>query len=273
MTTAAERLEHVQLKLKRAKEHIADLEREIVAFVKRNPNPYACVFKRNPDPSKSGAYYMTRVDPTPKCLPLIAGDAIQNLMGALDHLAYEIVCSDTGDKPPRPSKIYFPIANSVPEYTKAFKDRKICGAVKDSIDAIDALEPYKGGKGNDLWVLHTLNNVDKHRFLILVGSAFRSVNIGAYASRSMSKLIGKELPVLNAFFMGADAQFPLKVGDEIFSFAAGVEPDEHMEFRFDVALCQPQVIEAKSVSEALHQLMTLVEGIVVALTPRLRDAP
>src|SRR5438132_5583994 len=45
--------------------------------------------------------------------------------------------------------------------------------------AIDALRPYKGG--NDvLWQLHELNNVDKHRLILTVGSALRSTDLGDY---------------------------------------------------------------------------------------------
>lgn len=92
-----ERLRQVTLKIKRAKEHVADLERELRAFL--DGNPYKVGAKRDPQTRKL-IYYVASVEPTPDCLPLIAGDAIQNLMSALDHLAYQIVCSDTGDNPP-----------------------------------------------------------------------------------------------------------------------------------------------------------------------------
>ena len=49
---------------------------------------------------------------------------------------------------------------------------------QDAIDAIRALEPYKGGKGENLWVLHRLNNIDKHRLIVTVGSSFQSVDVG-----------------------------------------------------------------------------------------------
>jgi hypothetical protein len=57
-------------------------------------------------------YYVLSVEPTPESLALIAGDAIQNLMSALDHLAFQMVCNDTEDNPPNPSWIYFPIADA-----------------------------------------------------------------------------------------------------------------------------------------------------------------
>src|SRR5437879_3770122 len=102
MQTVDERLRHVTLKVKRAKEHVADLQVQTDAFLKTNP--YQVGTKRNPD-TRQLIYYVTTVAPTPDCLPLLAGDAIQNLMSALDHLAYQLVCSDTGDNPPNPDWI------------------------------------------------------------------------------------------------------------------------------------------------------------------------
>ena len=37
---------------------------------------------------------------------------------------------------------------------------------QDAIDAIDAAEPYQGGKGAGLWVLHYLDIADKHHALL-----------------------------------------------------------------------------------------------------------
>ena len=93
MPTVDERLKHITLKIKRAKEHVADLERQLRAFLESGP--YKVGAKHDPQTRKL-IYYVTSAEPIPDCLPLVAGDAIQNLMSALDHLAYQIVCSDTG---------------------------------------------------------------------------------------------------------------------------------------------------------------------------------
>lgn len=277
MTTVADRLKQVISKVERAKRHIADLDREIKVFL--DANPYRVGTKRNPD-TRQLIYYVTSVDPTPECLPMIAGDAIQNLMSALDHLAYQIVCSDTNDLPPNPNWIYFPIADTAEKY-EAKKQGKIEGAQKETFDAFDALKPYKGG--NDLlWVLYRLNNIEKHRLLITVGSMFQSVNLGAHISTMMSKLIatqpdnpmfGEKFPIIDAFFKPADKLFPLKAGDELFIDGPDAEPNEKMQFRFNVALHEPQIIESQSILESVHQLAALVESIVTVLTPRLKETP
>jgi hypothetical protein len=265
---------HVTLKVKRAKEHIADLDREIRRFL--DTNPYTVGAKRDSQTRKL-IYCVTTAEPTPARLPLIAGDIIQNLMSALDHLAYQLVMSDTGDNPPNPNWIYFPIADDAAKY-EAKKRGKMEGARQETFDAIDALKPYKGG--NDLlWSLYRLNNIEKHRLLITVGSTFQSLNLGAYASAMMAEFIskqphnplhGKEFPVVDAFFPPADVLFPLKVGDELFIDAADARVNEKLQFRFSVALFEPQIVEAQSLLETVHRLSALVEGIVTSLTPLLK---
>ena len=130
--------------------------------------------------------------------------------------------------------------------------------------------------------LYRLNNVEKHRLLITVGSMLQSVNLGAFLQRTMEKAVaadpnhplhGAKFPVLDAFFKPSDVLFPLKAGDELLIDAADAEVNENLSFRFNVALYEPKIVEAQSLLEMLHQLTTLVEGIVTALTPRLRDTP
>jgi hypothetical protein len=277
MPTIAKRLIQIDLKVKRAKKHVADLDREIHVFL--DTKPYRVAVKRDPQ-SRKVIYYVSSVELTPDCLPLIAGDVIQNLSTALDHLAYQIVCSDTGDKPPTPSRIYFPIADSPDEY-ESRKDGQIKGAAQESFNAINALKPYKGGN-ELLWSLYRLNNIEKHRLLITVGSMFQSVNLGAHLQSVMTQAIaadpnnplhGIPVPTVDAFYKPADGLFPLKVGDELLIDLADAKVNENLQFRFNVALYEPQIIEAQAIIETLHQLTTLVEGIVAALTPRLRDTP
>ena len=54
-------------------------------------------------------------------------------MSALDHLAYQIVCSDTGDNPPNPNWIYFPVADDAAKY-EGKKRGKIEGARQETFE-------------------------------------------------------------------------------------------------------------------------------------------
>lgn len=62
------------------------------------------------------------------------------------------------------------------------------GARQETFEAIDALKPYKGGN-DPLWMLYRLNNIEKHRLLITVGSMLHSLDLGAHASKMMADTI------------------------------------------------------------------------------------
>ncbi len=105
--------------------------------------------------------------------------------------------------------ISFPIFDDANEYN-SYAAGKVKGMPASAIAAIDATKPYRGG--NDvLWQIHRLNNIDKHRFLITLGSAFRSVDLGAHMQQMMSELkpeLSKiQFPPL--FIKPADKMFPL----------------------------------------------------------------
>lgn len=277
MPTVAERLAQVQSKILRAQKHIADVASETSRFLATRP--YCVTTRRQPDTNKL-VYYVASVRPVPQSLSLIAGDVIQNLMSALDHLAYQTVCNDTADNPPNPSGIYFPIGEDAQDYARRRKSR-MQGAKPASLAAIDALAPYRGG--NELfWRLYRLNNIDKHRTLLTVGARNRSVDLGHYGIGklivSMKPVVTAEvhakllemLPGLHAHFAPADQGFPLSVGFELLIVGADDEPDSGIQFAFDVALHERGVCEGTSLFETLSQLTTLVEQTTASLTHLLR---
>ena len=259
MPTVEDRLLHIWPKIERAKHHVSEVNGRINAFLKTNP--YKVAAKCD---SQSR-------EPVPVHIALIAGDAIQNLMSALDHLAYQLVLADTNDNPPNPNWIYFPIADDAAKY-EAKKGGKIEGARKETLDAIDAIKPYKGG--NDLlWSLYRLNNIEKHRLLLTVGSRAAGVNLGQIMSSHLKGVFPTDAVAafesMNVFLNPADKGFPLKAGFELFIDAPDAELNPNLQFRFDVALSEPGIIEAQSLLETLHKMTNLVEGIVAALASRL----
>jgi hypothetical protein len=68
-TSPLNRLLDVRAKIKRAKEHIIDLEGEINRF--RQSNPYEVVSERDPNAGEL-VYHVTRADDVPRSIPLIA---------------------------------------------------------------------------------------------------------------------------------------------------------------------------------------------------------
>jgi hypothetical protein len=270
MLTPEERLRQVSAKIERAKKHTADLKTELDSFLKTDP--YAVGSKHDRQTRKL-IYYVMAVKSIPECFSIIAGDILQNLMSALDHLAYQIVCNDTGDNPPNPTGIYFPIGNSAAHYN-AVKSGKITGAQKETFDAIDAIEPYKGGKGGDLlWSLWRLNNIEKHRLLLTVGSQAAGVNLGQLVSGHLACTFHPEavaaIEDMGIFLQPADKGFPLQAGFELYIGAPEEKPNPKQQFRFDIALNELGIIEGESLFNTTRQFTDVAESVVTALKPRL----
>lgn len=266
--TADEVLAAIRVKIDRAKHHILDLEQQVSAFL--DTKPYKVGAKRDPQTRKP-IYYIVSVAETPISIAAIAGDALQNLRSALDHLAYRLVLSGLGSPPNHPEYIAYPIADSQAQYP-SLRDGKVKGARQDAKNAIDATKPYLGGN-DTLWRLHKLNNIDKHRLLLTVGSAFRSLDLGAEMQRLMkeafpeSKIASVEMPPM--FIHPADRLFPLKAGDELYIGGPDHAINEKMQFRFDVALGEPGIIDGEPLVKTFHDMADLVDNLVISFRPLL----
>jgi hypothetical protein len=66
---------------------MAELQKAVQAFFATKP--YRLSGKPDMQAGKV-VYTMDRVEPTPPEIPLIAGDVIQTLRSALDHVAYQL---------------------------------------------------------------------------------------------------------------------------------------------------------------------------------------
>ncbi len=265
---AGNRLEGVEAKVKRAKHHVRELNDVLQAFFAAHP--YVIGTKRNPE-TRQLIYYLVSVREVPTMVDVIAGEVLQNLRSALDHLAYQLVLVGTAQPGPF-NHVYFPIFNSAKEYESG-KLGQIKGMRQDAIDAIDAIKPYKGGN-DTLWQLHRLNVVDKHRLLVTVGSSFQSLDIGPTLSRGLRALIPDEqkraaMPDLSLFLRPQDNLFPLKAGDELFIDQPDAEPDEHQQIRFAVVINEPGVLEGEVIVETLRQMVDLVDHVVLVFRPLL----
>lgn len=206
----------------------------------------------------------------------IAGDILHNLRSAFDHIAYRAVSVGLGRAPAKPWEIEYPIADSAGEYP-ALRDRKVKGARKDARDAIDATKPYRGGQ-DVIWRINKLNNIDKHRFLLTVGSAFRAINFRSVfetAARGMKytrpdgieRISGRDVTYPDFWIKSADRMFPLKMGDELPS--PNIDPDKKMEFTFDVAFGEPQIANGDSLIETLQHMVDVVDALLPGFGPSL----
>jgi hypothetical protein len=274
MLTADERFARIWPKVERAQKHLLELPSAIDTFHKSNP--HAVSTRRDPQTRKL-IYYASRAEPVPLSLSTIAGDAVQNLRAALDHLHQHLLMVGTNNPAPSKGKeasFYIDGDSNQPTHYRTSAPAKVQGLRQDAINALNAVEPYKGGKGHDLWVLNELSNIDKHRTLVMVGSAYRSMSMWPIMERLLERAGGLSIPAearealhKATFIRPADRKCPLKVGDELFVDAADAEPDEKIQFLFDVAINEPQVVEAEPALETLQKLANLVARIIADFKP------
>lgn len=267
---AKERVQQILVKVERADRHVEELQQAITAFLATKP--FVVGARRDPETRKP-FHYVASVHGPPPAVSAIAGDTIQNLRSALDHLAYQLVVVGT-NKPGPFEHVYFSIHNGATSYASK-KGAQVKGMRGEVIKAIDALAPYRAGD-ETLWRLHKLNQVDKHRTIVTVGTAYRSVDLGGYMLRYMLDTMPPDSPMraglkeiadgkqLQAFFKPADRLFPLKAGDVLFIGGPDEDIDENLEFNFDVGFGEPGIVEGDPLLDTLKEMAGRVRSIVIS---------
>ena len=261
------RIELIQAKLERAYKHISDIDAAIRLFFESSP--YVIVAKQD---QQTGDYvsYVESVRDVPADVPLIAGDAINNIRSALDHLAWQLVLSAGNIPGPSTS---FPIFDSATEY-ETRSERKVKGMRQAAIDAIGALKPYKT-ENRLLWQLHRLDIIDKHRMVVTTGSALKASTImPSVRDKLLEALMARRLPgepipdykslrgrphVIN---------YALKKGDIIHRVPES-DMEDDAKFAFEIAFAESKVAEGESVIQTLYQFFKLADQIVAGFEPML----
>ena len=244
------------IKTQRANEHLQELTQEVTSFF--DSIPYKVGTKVDPS-SRKLIYYVQNAEDPPEKVALLAGDVIQNLRSALDQLAYQLFMKNSGGIG-SVRNIYFPIAKDFSSY-EARKQSDTNGMSVTAKALIDEIKPYKGGN-DTLWQIQELNIIDKHRALVTVGSSFQSLDIGANMSAVMKESFpDKDIPSFSLFLKPADILFPLATGKELFFDAPDAKPNPEMQFRFNIVLNEPDIIEGEPIIEALQAMVSEVESL------------
>jgi len=230
-----------KLKVKRANQHIVELNNALAVFV--DTDFYSLSVNKNIDTGKYVLKFkMTK--PVPCEIPLIIGDAIHNMRTALDILACEIISLSGGT----PSKwASFPIRETRQELEGAINGEiKIAGP--DIVDIIlNAIKPYRGGN-DSICALHSLDIADKHRLLIPIISvaALKRVNIKAGPATFTDCTFG----------VGADGVLNILGMPAKFEIQGTAQPS------FNILFDKDQVFEGEPVVPTLKQLSELVFSII-----------
>lgn len=154
--------EGARLKLKRADEHIAEVERRIDLVV----SPDSQTSWRECD-SRSRVqqinYRLNRIGDLPD-IALVVGDAFHNLKTVFDYVWLETVTKLVPTAVSKYAK--FPVYPSIVDLESALKTRHLDSLAPRLFNFIlRDIKPYDGGD-YAIWPIHKLDIMDKHRLLI-----------------------------------------------------------------------------------------------------------
>jgi hypothetical protein len=152
--------ETARLKVKRAYEHIADLESLERARLDRHRQ------RLMPHIDSEGRLHTYGGSfPGQWRCPLVFGDTVHNLRAALDHLIAAIFIA-AGEKP---DQRYFPIDVNEKSFIGKKDFTEIKRVAPDIADLIfNGIKPYSAG--NAFFRLNHLDRIDKHRLVLVVSS-------------------------------------------------------------------------------------------------------
>lgn len=157
-------------KIERAEVHFDSLHSKINAFLNGEPKPYGFVAEIDVEASQA-LWRLHIVEEPPLEWSTIAGDYVQNLRAALDHLIWVLVKAN-GHEPGRGNA--FPIFDVEPTDKSSNGERRkwnrqVHGLHPSVLRFLDLCQPYKGPDRPSTHVLaglRTLSNEDKHRTLL-----------------------------------------------------------------------------------------------------------
>ena len=191
------------LKLKRAYVHLKELDIACQGWLAAH-NKFTC--RLEPCTDTPGYFWIKAAcDPIPnEPFPVLIGDVVQNLRGALDHLIYALGSAHSGTLSEQDARYsQFPIIGDESETgTKGigqgkWRDNALPQMVpKLSPQAqavIEGLQPFKLGSNfrtHILWRLNELVNRDKHRFVHVAVAQGSGMSINTNRSRNLQILPG-----------------------------------------------------------------------------------
>ena len=195
--------------------------------------------------------------PIPLDLALIAGEVAHQLRSALDHLVWQLVVAHTG-QPPQGTKSGFPIFKTEAGYQQR-AGSMIVGVSDRARERIRAAQPFHLDGDAECaltWVVHELNNTDKHR---LIPVAVEHTSVGSVVMTTDDGVVTELLP------WQEHVREPLRDGVEVARAqipdgASGAQFD--IPLGFDVAFEQLGDVRRHPASDLLEKAVRYVNDLV-----------
>jgi hypothetical protein len=245
-----------RLKIERAKRHLGELLAEVDAF--NASTPFELIAEKN-EIAKQRHFKVRFKSHIPAEWSAIIGDIIHNARCALDLLMVEVVkfCD-----PGRASynHVHFVIRESKDEFEKALPGN-IKGASADARQIIEDLKPYKGGN-EAFYILHQLDITDKHKAIIPVGAAQRSVTIDL--SEGLRQAFPDRHGGLAPMFIDLRPSvrcFPLQDGATVFSTPIDDKLHDDIKVTVEIAFGEGQILQGEPIDPTLAQMINFVESV------------
>ena len=158
-------LEGCWSKIERAKENIDNLNREVTAFLGRDPKPYKVVGQHQND-GREYAFVAFGDPSVPARFSVLAGEIVHHLRSSLDHLLHALII-ENGGTPANNNQ--FPICATAEKFEQACNSGLIKGVSRTAKKLIRSVQPYTTPTPDDtiLAVLHEYDILDKHWLLVV----------------------------------------------------------------------------------------------------------
>lgn len=155
-------------KVERAKENIENLNREITAFLNRDPKPYKVVGQHQND-GREYAFIVSGDPYVPPRFSVLAGEIVHHLRSSLDHLVHALIVRNGGTPA---NNNQFPICTTREKFERACNSGAIQGVIRSAKKIIRSVQPYTSATPDDtiLTVIHDYDVLDKHRLLVVVAT-------------------------------------------------------------------------------------------------------
>ncbi len=227
------------------KAQLPALRKRIDAWLKLNL--YAEVVNHDPD-CPNNVIVCRQKEPLPLSFNVEVGAYLNVLRSSLDILATSLAKRYGGIS--RLENVYFPVARSA----DAFAKRKFKGAEfidtlpKVPRERLEALKPYEGGN-EELWTLHQLDIMRKHRKLLTV------VPNDRYFQITGSDVLGSYKAFPDGFVVVNDQEAAV-------GFIRKGAPKYEMKFTGEVAIYEAGLIPRQPVVSALDDFARLAHSII-----------